>query len=404
MFSTASTSSLKAAAVGFGAFALALLVGTTGCGEKKFKGAMILSGQKVSSEKLEHGHEVYVHYCRACHGENGDGQGASVAMGLRPPPRDFRAGQFKFGSIAGGLPSDEDFRRIIRFGLRGTAMLPWDIEDNDLDAVIQYIKTFSPRWQPPKFKQGAAVVPGEPGKPHPDPWIGARETEGVARGQYIYHQKAQCGSCHPNYVTRNELSSFSMKDTGAPATEFRDDMYGSVLKESQYKLGATIDAKGDYVGGYPIKLLPPDFTRDDVRSVRLFSKETALEDLYRVIAGGINGTPMPQWKGTVFEPGHDSDDDIWALVHYVYGLIKLKGTPAAIQLRLQLGGQPAWVPPVPAEPEPVKPPETTGASSFDGPGAASASAAAAQSAIAPPEASNSGAPAAPSANKPAPAK
>ena len=42
------------AAVGFAALAVLSLAGTTGCGEKKFKGAMILSGQKVSSEKLEH--------------------------------------------------------------------------------------------------------------------------------------------------------------------------------------------------------------------------------------------------------------------------------------------------------------------------------------------------------------
>jgi mono/diheme cytochrome c family protein len=356
MFSTAPSSLLKAAAaVGFSALAFASLAGTTGCGEKKFKGAMILSGQKVSSEKLEHGREVYVHYCRACHGDDGDGNGASVKMGLRPPPRDFRAGQFKFGSVAGGLPSDEDFKRIIKHGLKGTAMLPWDLDEPDLDAVIQYIKTFSPRWQPPKFKQGAAVVPSRP-----DPWIGAREVEGIARGKYVYHQKAQCGSCHPNYVTRNELSSFNMKDTGAPITEFRDDMYGSVLKESQYKVDAKLDAKGEYTGGYPIKLLPPDFVRDDVRSVRMFSRETALEDLYRVIAGGINGTPMPQWKGTVFEPGHDSDDDIWALAHFVYDLIKMKGTPAAIQWRMQMSAQPAWVPPVPTEPPTTPPPETTG--------------------------------------------
>ena len=402
MFSNATSKFLAAA--GLAAFAFVSLAGTTGCGEQKFKGAMILSGQKVSSEKLEHGREVYVHYCRACHGDNGDGQGASVAMGLRPPPRDFRAGQFKFGSVAGGLPSDEDFRRIIKNGLKGTAMLPWDLEEHDLEAVIQYIKTFSPRWQPPKFKQGVAVVPGEPGKPHPDPWVSGREADGLARGKYIYHQKAQCGSCHPNYATRNELSSFNMKDTGAPTAEFRDDMYGSVLKESQYKVGATIDAKGDYTGGYPVKLLPPDFTRDEVRSVRLFSRETALEDLYRVIAGGINGTPMPQWKGTVFEPGHDSDDDIWALVHYVYELIKIKGTPAAVQLRMQLGAQAAWVPPVPTEPDPVKPPETTGASAFDDPAAASASASAAQSAVAPPGSSASVAPQSPSAKPSASSK
>jgi mono/diheme cytochrome c family protein len=368
-----------------GAVAAASLFAIAGCSEKKFKGAMILGGVKVSSSTLEHGEEVYTHFCRPCHGDEGDGRGAS-ASSLRPPPRDFRQGMFKFGSVTTGLPNDEDFHRIIRFGLKGTAMLPWDLADEDLDAVIQYIKTFSPRWQPaqmdPKtkklaggFKQGDKIAPSKP-----DPWMDpSREAEGVDRGKYLFHVKAQCGSCHPNYVTRQELSDMNIKASGAPLTEFRDDMYGSVLKESQYKLGAAADG----TGGYFLKLLPPDFTRVDTRSIRVqLGKVTAVEDLYRVIGGGINGTPMPAWKGTVFEQGHDADDDLWALAHYVYALINMKGTPAAVELQMKLANQPPFVPPPPA-PEPT----TDGAATGDGAPSPEGSASAA------PDASASAAPA-----------
>ena len=38
------------------------------------------------------------------------------------------AGIYKFGSVAAGqLPTDDDFVRIIRGGLHGTAMLAWDV-------------------------------------------------------------------------------------------------------------------------------------------------------------------------------------------------------------------------------------------------------------------------------------
>ena len=374
MFTTTTSRFIATCALGFASLASAA------CGENKFKGAMMLGGQKVSSEQLEHGREVYVHYCRACHGDEGNGQGASSA-GLRPPPRDFRAGQFKFGSVTGGLPSDDDFKRIVRYGLKGTAMLPWDIEPHDLDAVIQYIKAFSPRWQPPQapdpktgkappyFKQGETVAPS-----HGDPWKldAQKEMEGIERGKFLYHQKAQCGSCHPNYVTKAELSAFNKKDTGVDLQEFRADLYGSQLKESSYKVGADADGSG----GYAIKLLPPDFLTVDTRSVRTqLGKPTALEDLYRVIAGGINGTPMPTWRGTVFEAGHDSDDDLWALCHYVYSLIEKKGTMQAVAMAASLNDSAniQWhAPPPPVEAPTPTPTETAPSGSASTEGASSA--------------------------------
>jgi mono/diheme cytochrome c family protein len=325
------------------------------------KNWVMLGGKKITVETLKHGREVYTHFCRACHGDEGDGRGAS-SVGLRPPPRDFRQGMFKFGSVAGGLPTDDDFKRIITGGLKGTPMLPWDLADEDLEAVVQYIKTFSSRWTQPKWKQGDIVVPPA------DPWLTQNEADAIERGKFIYHQKAQCGSCHPNFATYAELNEYSKKDTGAELAGIRDDLYGAQLKESEYKVNADLDGKG----GYKIKLLPPDFTRHNVRSVRMEQgKATALVDLYRVIGGGIAGTPMPTWRG-VFP-----DEDIWAMAHYVYSLVAIRDTPLATVLSMKLMSQPKFVPPPPAPepaPEPAPAPETSASA------AVSASASAAPSA------------------------
>ena len=66
-----------------------------------------LGGKTVSAAVLNKGGEDYTLYCRQCHGDKGDGMGAS-SPGLRPPPRDFRQAQFKFGWVTDGLPHDDD--------------------------------------------------------------------------------------------------------------------------------------------------------------------------------------------------------------------------------------------------------------------------------------------------------
>ena len=47
---------------------------------------------------LNDGHDAYMIYCYACHGEKGDGRGPS-SSGLRPPPRDFTRASFKFARV-----------------------------------------------------------------------------------------------------------------------------------------------------------------------------------------------------------------------------------------------------------------------------------------------------------------
>ena len=253
-------------------------------------------------------------YCRACHGEKGDGKGPS-SPGLRPPPRDFTAGAFKFAAVQGGsLPRDEDLVRIAKGGLHGTAMLAWDVPDRTLADIVQYLKTFSPRWKEEE--------PGEAVLPTPDPWAGRAE-QGLARGRLLYHGLAQCLGCHPAYASRREIDEASRALTGNATTDFRPDMYGSVMKESDYG----------------VKILPPDFTRAELRSIRPGHR---LEDLYRVIASGVGGTAMPTWKGSLPE------EDIWALAHYVDSLVAVRDRPEAADLRRRNEAADAgWKPPPP---------------------------------------------------------
>ncbi|HET6924082.1 MAG TPA: cytochrome c, partial [Anaeromyxobacteraceae bacterium] len=134
------------------------------------------------------------------------------------------------------------------------------------------------------------------------------------------HGLAQCTACHPSYLSKRGIDEASRLLTGKGVADFRDDMYGSVLKESDYG----------------VKLLPPDFTRFKLRSVRA---EHRGEDLYRVIASGVGGTAMPTWSGGLPE------SDLWALAHYVESLVALQGSEEPRRmLEANLRADAAWQP------------------------------------------------------------
>lgn len=295
---------------------LALAIGVAGGCRREaavatFDHAVTLGGVSVSPERLDRGAVGFTHYCRACHGAAGDGAGPS-ALGLRPPPRDLRLAVYKFAAVAAGqLPHDADFRRIITGGLHGTAMLAWDLGQPELDDVIAYVKTFSPRWQ--------SEVPGEAITLVPDPWTG-REAAGIERGRRVYHGLAQCAvACHPAYATRAEIFAFAEELMKVRLEEFRPDLYASVAKPSDF--------------GQPI--LPPDFTFNLLRAGE------SIPDIARTIASGVGGTAMPTWKNVL------PDGDIWAMARYVSSLVALRGTPEADRLRARLLAQPPFVPPPP---------------------------------------------------------
>jgi mono/diheme cytochrome c family protein len=297
------------------------------CAPRTFAG-----GVTIEKSTLDAGHDAYMLYCYACHGENGDGKGPA-SFGLRPPPRNFTQGIFKFARMRSSdeLPADEDLYRIVHGGLHGTAMLAWDIPEAELMMILQYVKTFAPQKWEKKKKNGEPVKTLEVAENPPDPWVG-KDAESVSRGRDLYHFKAECVNCHPMYGAKDELYKLSVDankrepDIFKPITGFRDDAYGSVAKDSSE---------------YGVRILPPDFLFSEVRSVRAGSE---LEDLFRVISYGVYPI-MPAWKGAL------EDKDIWAIAHYVKSLMDARDTPAAATMKAKFATQAAFEVPAPPKVE-----------------------------------------------------
>jgi mono/diheme cytochrome c family protein len=126
-----------------------VLAASVGCGESKpqFTEPMKLGGVEVGADVLNRGAHVYAMRCASCHGNDGSGNGPS-GRALREPPRDFREGDFKHKTTPeGALPTDEDLEGVITRGLVEQGMPAWPgMSAEDRHAVVQYIKTFSPRW------------------------------------------------------------------------------------------------------------------------------------------------------------------------------------------------------------------------------------------------------------------
>jgi len=280
-----------------------------------------LAGKVVSAEVLNQGHVAFLQYCRACHGDKGNGEGPA-AIGLRPPPRNFTQGEFKFGWVLDQkLPRDEDLVRIVRSNLHGSAMVGWEVPDDQLLNIIQYIKTLSDAWKDPDAVGDPVVVAK-------DPWKG-KESAAVARGKVLYHGYTQCLTCHPAYATPEEISAASMELTGKPKTDFRPAMYQPELKESDYT-----------AYGFKVQLLPPDFLINTVKSPRDDTPEVPdqqRQDLYRLLVAGVTGAAMPAWDPNVLP---EKTNDVWALAYYVQSLMRLRETTAGLALRARLNAAP----------------------------------------------------------------
>ncbi len=279
----------------------ALLAGLSiGCKDSHFKeGVHFAGGRYATADTLNTGKSIYEEYCMACHGEKGDGKGVA-AKGLVPPPRDLTLGVYKFGNVlTGELPQDQDFNRIIKHGLMGTAMLPWDLSDGQIDAVTQYIKTFAIKtWEGKDKKLGEPIVVSK------DPYGMARRTAAIERGRDVYHVVAQCQSCHRAYVGKDELKAMAKRVNNENWDEIDPTIFSVKPQDSQFL----------------VKTTPPDFTWHSVRSA------SNVEELYVRIAAGVGGTAMPAWKDTL------KDEDIWAVAHYVQDLMNMKDRPAREEL------------------------------------------------------------------------
>lgn len=254
----------------------------------------------VRTSLIEEGRSAYQLYCSGCHGVEGDGNGPAARF-LHPRPRNFQKALFKFSSTrAGRLPTDDDLRRTILQGLKGSSMPGWDLlPARTVTALIAYVKTFSPKWEQ---SAPASVIPLVA-----DPYRGQADTAAaVARGEAVYHGFATCWTCHPSYVPTEKINQYLVMMENPSRDVFRDELEHSEGKPND---------EGEMI-------YPPDFRRDFVRS------GSKVEDLYRSIAAGITGTAMPTWVDSMEYRSTAHPDiplvqpaDIWAMAYYVQHLV-----------------------------------------------------------------------------------
>ena len=223
---------------------------------------------RENASAMDLGRSVYDAKCSSCHGIDGKGDGNAAAL-LSPRPRNFTTGIFKFRSTeSGSIPTDDDLMRTVQNGLHGTAMPDWEpfLHGDSLKAVIEYIKSFSPRFksEKPRFVQTGPAVPSS--------------SSSIAAGKRVF-AKLQCAACH----------GIDGQGTDATATEFSDDL------------------------GYPI-------TPANLTEPWTFRGGSTARDIYMRFRTGIDGTPMPSYKGSA------TDKEMWDLANYI----------------VSLGRKPAW--------------------------------------------------------------
>lgn len=231
------------------------------------------SSMDRSEEWIKYGKQVYDRRCAGCHGVDGDGNGPAATFMDRDRPRDFRRAVFKFRSTpTDSLPTDADLLRTITRGVRGTAMPSWHmLGEKERLSVVQYIKfeLAVDRSDPRK----PFVIFGEeqPARPIHIARPPAPSAAQIAQGKQIW-QKAKCWECHGQ----------SGKGDGEKAAGLKDDNKFAVV--------------------------PADLTSGQ------FKSGPSVKDIFRTIATGLSGTPMPSYA--------DSFDDAqrWALSYYVLSL------------------------------------------------------------------------------------
>lgn len=202
------------------------------------------------------GKVVFEAQCAACHGVTGDGQGPE-AHRFFTRPADLRRGSFKFRSTpTGSLPTDHDLERTIRRGLPGSGMIAQDhLSDAEVRDVIAYLKTLSPQWT-----KGTMPVPIVVVRP-------VNLDSLVAKGTALF-KRAGCPECHGQSGRGDGPSAGTLTSGGRPTR-------------------------------------PADLTRRPLKG------GDRPEDIYRALAVGLDGTPMPSYRDALEE------DEIWALAVYV---------------------------------------------------------------------------------------
>lgn len=299
------------------------------------------------SDKQDVHYGTYRALCVVCHGINGSGTGPAAAL-QNPYPRDFRAGVFKFKSTAReAKPTKQDLRRLLIRGEPGTGMPTFSrLPDTDIDALVDYVIYLAIRGEAERrliqlavadwsdqfaaadspltnsdrlagvsaeFRQladetiAAIANQWQNAQPLAIPplpnWDDQQQAAAIERGQELFHgQLANCWTCH------------GRGGDGGRVTLDYDDW----TKEFTTNLAIT---PSDRAAVKPLRRLgglPPRAAEPRRLTWGANRGPDEWSDLYRRLAAGIAGTPMPgllindQPGGNGLEP-----EQVWDLVAYL---------------------------------------------------------------------------------------
>src|SRR5690606_26379948 len=169
---------------------------------------------------------LFREHCAHCHGVTGDGMGPTAAF-LKPYPRDYRQGWYKFKSTPSNYPpTHDDLMKVVNEGVTGTAMPSFKLLPKDeVEALVEYVKYLSYRGMteialidyvanegklPPEDELVSEVLNGITGPVTrwnmaasqvtkiPDPPANFRSRESIERGRELFHSSTggACVQCH----------------------------------------------------------------------------------------------------------------------------------------------------------------------------------------------------------------
>lgn len=127
---------------------------------------------------------LYTQHCLRCHGVEGDGKGPA-STNLRPQPRSFKKGAFKFRSTPlGTLPTVKDVEQVIAKGILKSSMPPFEtfLTSEEMTLLAQYTLKLSESSGREKGKPINFKIP-------------RKESQDLFQGKEVY-TKLGCAQCH----------------------------------------------------------------------------------------------------------------------------------------------------------------------------------------------------------------
>ena len=274
------------------------------------------------------GSETYLRWCAGCHGVTGDGAGPLAAV-QSPYPRDFRRGIVKFTSTDVGLkPLRGDLLRTLSNGIPGTAMPSFhSLSEPDRERLIDHIIRITVRGETEAslmqrvFDAGFSVPDRaeaitELVEPIVDEWRFAANAGPIAvntatpdgslaevasaeRGRRVYLEaRSQCAACHGENGNGD-----------GPERERVWDDWTIPKRAHNSERQAELDSL------FPLsarRLRPRDFRLGEYRG------GNHDDDIFRRIAVGVKGTPMPAMHATDGVPAVLTDAEIRDIIAWLH--------------------------------------------------------------------------------------